>query len=147
MTLFPIAERRNRAAGRRLDSNSVPRENVQRARSNAASRPANAPLPGKIVAELMFGFWTFLVADSHEKTVWVPHLHRAFPPGTDRRRLNTTLVSLRMFRNRVAHHENILRGSEDGRRRLVYLVRLLSADAAAHLRAHSAVSDILSRRP
>ncbi|PPF78907.1 CAAX protease [Subtercola sp. Z020] len=145
--LFPITARRNRASGLQTDSNRIPRENFERARAAAASTNGLPPVPGKVIAELMFGFWTFLVADSHEKTVWVPHLYKAFPSGTDRRRLNTSLASLRTFRNRVAHHENILRGSEDMRRRIVYLVRLLSEEASAHLQAHSEVGSLLRQRP
>lgn len=82
---------------------------------------------------MMFGFWTYLLTDSHEKTIWVPYLHRAFPHGTDR--------------NRVAHHENILNGSEGERRRIVYLLLLLSADALEHLQTNSDVSATLLNRP
>ncbi len=95
----------------------------------------------------MFGFWTYLFSDIHEKTIWVPYLHRAFPAGTDRNQLNATLASLRDFRNRVAHHEHILTGSENERRRIVSVVKLLSPDALAHLRTHSEVSAILAARP
>lgn len=95
----------------------------------------------------MFGFWTYLLADAHEKTIWVPYLHKAFPAGTDRNRLNDSLASLRDFRNRVAHHENIPNGSESERRRIVYVVRLLSADALLHLQSNSEVAAILTKRP
>lgn len=95
----------------------------------------------------MFGFWTYLLSDSHEKTIWVPYLHKAFPLGTDRNRLNDSLASLRGFRNRVAHHENILNGSEGERRRIVYLVRLLSPAALEHLQSNSDVATILAKRP
>ncbi len=147
LTLFPVAMRRDRKAGGSHDVNKISRGNVERARLNAATTPHTPPIPGKVVAELMFGFWTYLFADAHEKIVWVPHLHKAFPPGTDRNRLNDALGALRDFRNRVAHHENILNGSESERRRIVFVIRLLSADALAHFTANSEVATILANRP
>lgn len=147
LTLFPILMRRNKRTGRLHDVNTIPRNNVERARESAVTTPRAAPLPGKIVAEMMFGFWTYLLSDSHEKSTWVPYLHKTFPPATDRNRLYDSLASLRRFRNRVAHHENILNGSEGERRRIVYLVRLLSTDALEHLQANSDVSKILAKRP
>ncbi|WP_197277916.1 MULTISPECIES: Abi family protein [Arthrobacter] len=147
LTLFPSVMRRNRQTGRLHDVNKIPRNNVERARTSAATKPGAPPLPGKTVAEIMFGFWTYLLADSHEKTIWVPYLHKAFPHGTDRNRVNDSLASLRGFRNRVAHHENILNGSESERRRIVYLVRLLSTEALTHLQTNSDVASILQNRP
>ncbi|WP_207795490.1 Abi family protein [Cryobacterium zongtaii] len=147
LTLFPIVMRKDRVTGRMRDVNKIARGNVERARISAAATPSTPPLPGKVVAELMFGFWTYLFADAHEKTIWVPYLHKAFPPGTDRNSLNDALAALRDFRNRVAHHENILSGSESERRRIVYVIRLLSADALAHVKANSEVSAILADRP
>lgn len=147
LSLFPVVMRRHRLTGRLHDVNKTPRGNVERARTSAVTTPHAPPLPGKTVAEIMFGFWTYLLADAHEKTIWVPYLHKAFPPGTDRNRLNDSLASLRDFRNRVAHHENILNGSESERRRIVYVVRLLSPDALAYLQSNSEVAAVLAKRP
>lgn len=151
--LFPVSMRWNPSKGRREDTNKAPRDSVKRAVQKVTPTPAvpgvpaMKPLPGKIVAEMMFGFWTYLAADSHEKTIWVPYLHKAFSAGTDRDGINRALISLREFRNRVAHHENILNGSEAERRRIIYIVRRLSPEALAHLQAHSEVSSILTQRP
>lgn len=152
MQLFPVATRFDKSRGRRIDVNKNPRDKVERAREavTPAPSPANpspSPLPGKTVAELMFGFWTFLFVDGHEKTLWVPHLHKAFPPGTDRSKLSQTLTAIREFRNRIAHHENILKGSEVERRRIVSAMQMLSPEAAAHCQATSEVSAILAKRP
>ena len=110
--------RKDRDTGRTRDVNRIPRGNVERARNNAAGAPSSPPLPGKVVAELMFGFWTYLFVDAHEKAIWVPHLHKAFPAG-----------------------------SESERRRIVYVIRLLSSDVLAHVKASSEVSAILADRP
>lgn len=152
-TLFPVSMRWSPSSGRHEDTNKTPRDSVKRAVRKVTPPPAAPgapqvrPLPGKIIAEIMFGFWTYLAADSHEKTIWVPYLHKAFSAGTDRDGINKALISLREFRNRVAHHENILNGSEAERRRIIYIIRRLSPDALAHLKAHSEVSNILAQRP
>ena len=57
--------------------------------------------------------------NAHEKTIWVPYLHTAYPFKTDRRKIHQTLYELREFRNRVAHHEPLLVGSEFERRKII----------------------------
>lgn len=65
--------------------------------------------PGKVVAELTFGFWVNLTDPNLEHTLWIPVLHKAFLPNTPPKRadLNRDLEKLRQLRNRVAHHEPI----------------------------------------
>lgn len=145
--LFPVSIRKDKRTGKSYDANKNPRGKVQEARDRCTSSSGVTPVPGKIVAELMFGFWTYLVADSHEKTIWVPYLHKAFPPGTDRDRVSQALTAIREFRNRVAHHENILKGGEIERRRITNMVQMLSPDAHVHFQANSEVSTILRQRP
>jgi hypothetical protein len=146
LKLFPVSIRKNKRNGKTWDANKNPRGKVLEARDRCGS-PGIVPVPGKIVAELMFGFWTYLVADSHEKTIWVPYLHKAFPPGTDRDRVSQALTAIREFRNRVAHHENILKGGEIERRRITNMVQMLSPEAHAHFQANSEASKILAQRP
>jgi hypothetical protein len=80
--------------------------------------------PGRIVAELSFGFWTALVGRKYEKRLWVPHIHRAFPNALrhvdaearprkkpamlGRGDIAMRLEGVRQLRNRIAHHEPIL---------------------------------------
>lgn len=147
LTLFPPTARRVRDQPRLRDRNHLPRLTVERARVRAAEAAPRGLLPGKVVAELTFGFWTYLVSDLHEKTIWVPWLHAVFPEGTDRKKLNATLTSLRDFRNRVAHHESILANPEAKRRQLVSVVKLISPELNAHMQEHSQVLAIQSTRP
>jgi len=146
LVLFPVVMRRGKN-GRPYDSNKPARDNVEKARKKVTGSTGAPPVPGKVVAELMFGFWTYLFADAHEKTIWVHYLYKAFPAGTDRNKLNDALAALRDFRNRVAHHEHILNGAEGERRRMVFVIRLLSADILAHFIANSDASTILAKRP
>ncbi len=61
--------------------------------------------PGRLVAELAFGFWTGLTSAKYE-ALWRDHLYKIIPrrpvqSGAVHDRLNT----IRKLRNRVAHHE------------------------------------------
>ena len=65
--------------------------------------------PGKVVAELMFGFWTDLAAHRYHWTLWQPCLVRAFPGiRLARPMIHARLDLIRKLRNRIAHHEPIL---------------------------------------
>lgn len=100
-TMFPPVYR-TRGRGVRVDINGKSREILVAARSKVG---ASAP-PGKVVAELSFGFWRYLSTRGHEKTMWLPYLRHAFPAGTDRGRdVDQPIQALHHLRNRVAHHE------------------------------------------
>jgi hypothetical protein len=65
--------------------------------------------PGKVVAELTFGFWSNLAARCYHWTLWQPCLHRAFPAARlSRPIVHARLESIRTLRNRIAHHEPVL---------------------------------------
>ena len=145
--LFPGSGGNDQLLEQQKDNGAISRAQIEKAREEA-SKPNNSTLvPGKVIAELMFGFWTYLTSNSNEKTIWVPYLHKAFPPGTERRKVHYALFELRNFRNRVAHHEPILTKSELERRRMMYVVRLLSPNVLNHLTTNSEVSAILTTRP
>lgn len=104
--------------------------------------------PGKVIAELSFGFWRYLTSRAHEKTWWVPYLHRAYPPRTDRRKVDRTVAELAALRNRIAHLEPIFK--QDLRRAqssLLTIAELLHPDLADYLRITSVVADWLDLRP
>ncbi|UAL29846.1 hypothetical protein K8W59_19325 [Nocardioides rotundus] len=124
--------------GRRVDVNLRTRESPHRA-VDSAGGPA-AP-PGKVIAELMFGFWRFLSSSAHEKSLWVPSLHQAFAPGTDRRDVDRPIGRLHGLRNRVAHHEPLLRYDITGRvTDIATVAGLLDPDLDRHLSATSRVT-------
>lgn len=133
--------------GNPQDKNATPRANIQAARRSTGFDTGGVPR-GKAVAELMFGFWSYLTDDLHEKTLWVPSLHAAFVPGADRARLHAALSALREFRNRVAHHESVFdRRPEDHRRYIVYVARQLSPELHDHIVQHSRLPVVLEARP
>lgn len=65
--------------------------------------------PGRVVAELSFGFWKFLLAKRYEATLWTGHLRHAFPnlQPQSRATVYRALDELHAVRNRIAHHEPI----------------------------------------
>ena len=79
----------------------------------AAGHSLARPRPGKVVAELPFGFWRFLVTARYEQSFWVPALDAAFPdlpagrPDVRRRQVEHHVAFLHLLRNRIAHHEPI----------------------------------------
>ena len=81
---------------------------IQKAKT-AAARGSGVVKPGKVVAELSFGFWAGLTASLYEKVLWVPCLYKAFPyKRVNRAELYAKLDDVRRLRNRIAHHEPIL---------------------------------------
>lgn len=138
----PLWRRRD---GRMVDVNERPRESLVRARRDAGGP---AVPPGKVVAELMFGFWRYLSTSAHEKTLWVPCLHRAFASGTDRRDVDRIVRLLNDLRNRVAHHEPLF-GTDVADRHgdCIVLATLLDPDLGAYLRSTSMVGPALLTRP
>lgn len=140
-----FAQLPRRHGSRLVDVNAKPRAALQRAIDSAGGPTAPS---GKVLAELMFGFWRYLSSSAHEKTLWVPCLHRAFGPGTDRRTVDRVVGRLHDVRNRVAHHEPLLRTDVAGRLAdCTYLATLINADLGQHLAATSRVSQLLTTRP
>ncbi len=72
-------------------------------------REGKAETPGKVVAELMFGFWRFLLDKRYQPTLWAQTLRHAFPYLLPQRRVEVydPVYALVRFRNRVAHHEPV----------------------------------------
>jgi hypothetical protein len=67
------------------------------------------PNPGRIVAELMFGFWVSLFGTDYAQNLYDAHLHKCFPNyPVSRKEIAKRLKTIRFLRNRVAHHESII---------------------------------------
>ena len=77
-------------------------------------RKRRKPLsPGRIIAELTFGFWTCFFNNAHARTGIGSYLSKnAFPhaPATEQyqARLDKRWLEIRDLRNRIFHHERIL---------------------------------------
>jgi len=125
-------------------SNDKHRRSIQ----EAVRRCGPAAPPGKVVAELGFGFWRYLNSSAHEKSLWVPFLHTAYPPGTARKDVDRRISRLNELRNRVAHHEPIFsQPLGSAKQALIYVCALFSTDVATYVQATSSVGQLLKRRP
>jgi hypothetical protein len=124
------------------------RDDITRARQRL--QRAGAPLlPGKIVAELGFGFWRFLLARRYTASLW-PALRPAFPylPGSDRRLLEAPVARLHVLRNRVAHHEPLLTVPLGDRHTdLLDVVGFVHPRLRSWLDTHNRLLATLARRP
>jgi hypothetical protein len=119
-------------------------------------RRANRPLdPGRIVAELSFGFWERLLTHgppgklNYEMALWRPAFHRAFPNSRRRRvDVHKPLPGLRDLRNRIAHHEPIFaRPLASEYHTITEVIGWMCADTQAWVLHHSTVPSVLANRP
>lgn len=44
---------------------------------------------------------------SHERDLWIPIIHKAWPKGADRNDVNGRIAGINKIRNRAAHHEHL----------------------------------------
>lgn len=119
------------------------RETVGRIR-----RERQTPTRGRVVAGLSFGFWRALF-DRKNSALWVSHLHRAFPTGSgDRAEVAALMSSLVPFRNRLAHHETIVRRPIGNHYdELLALAGLIDPTARDWIGSVSRVEETLAARP
>ncbi len=88
------------------------RNDIEEARAKIESRML-AVTPGRMVAELTFGFWVNLYSNFYEGELWIKHLKTLFPAGIARKTLHQRLDELKRLRNRIAHHETLIKRSVD----------------------------------
>lgn len=122
---------------------------IKARRDAGRTRPKDQPLPpGKVVAELSFGFWLQLSDARYEHRLWVPYLHKAFAPRKAPKRsvFNQQMEKLRQLRNRVAHHEPIFHlDLLDAHHRIVAIANLLCPATAEMMRSTSEVPRLAMR--
>ncbi len=138
--------RPRKRAGGEDDSNKGTREKTERAIRDAGGPDAT---PGKVVAELTFGFWLSLVRRGREHEIWTPYVVHAFnKPKLKRHAVEERMNPLNDLRNRVAHHEHLL--TTDVTKHHDWLLELagwLSPNVADHISSTSEVGDLISKRP
>ncbi|GAA0905003.1 Abi family protein [Streptomyces thermoalcalitolerans] len=114
-----------------------------------AGRDSKHPPRGKIIAELNFGFWRFLLARQYRASLW-PDLAGAFPYAPNRAltTVEEPVKRLHKLRNRIAHHEGIwhlpLKAHRDD---IQTVLGFMTPAAAAWVASTSRIDYILARRP
>ncbi|MEV0694705.1 hypothetical protein [Streptomyces sp. NPDC050388] len=135
-------------ADRQVPLSGKARSDITQAQERAGRGGVIIPR-GKIIAELSFGFWRFLLARQYKTSLW-PDLAGAFPHAPNRA-LNTVedpVKRLHKFRNRIAHHEGIRHLPLEARRDDIQTVLGFIAPVAATWVADaSRIDDVLARRP
>jgi hypothetical protein len=126
-----------------------PRRDLQNVRSYHAT-------VGKVIPELKFVFWQKLFTGRYDARLWNPHLARVFP-NLDKTRtvqalrkgIYNDLEQVRELRNRIAHHEPILRRNlTDDLRRIHALVELrCRLTSAWMMKSSEQVSVVIAARP
>lgn len=78
--------------------------------AKAKAKPGAAGKPGKVIAELTFGFWVDLFSKSNHNRLWMGRNLRAAFPNTTLHRdiIHERLKAIHLLRNRLSHHEPIL---------------------------------------
>lgn len=126
---------------------------LAQAKQRAARSSHGAPSHGKILAELSFGFWRYLVSKRYLTALWIPVLNNAFPQGatdirTRQQEVSSALVTMNFVRNRAAHLEPVFK--RDLQKDLADAQRLLSwvnTDAASWLTDTNTLTGAMATRP
>lgn len=135
--------------GESIDVNAPNRHSIAE-----AIRRCQQPKPSssQVIAELSFGFWRHMTDAAHEKTLWIPYLHKAYPARTDRKYIHRIIGQLNDVRNRASHHEPFItpkRLSEVGEagKQIVDLAKMIWPSLAEHIQDTSTLGSILNSRP
>ena len=117
-----------------------------------AKKHSRSVVADDVVAALTFGFWGGLLASGgplqFETAYWQPFLHRAFPHYVGSRAdLHIDVNSLRLFRNRIAHHEPVFnRHLAADHATVVRVAGHIHPDCATYIDSHSRVPEVLARK-
>jgi hypothetical protein len=125
-------------------------DQIDRARAQATGNWRFPEVHGKVIAEVTFGFWRYVLAAPYQSTLWAPALRHAFPYLNPARRATVyQLVDrLNSVRNRVAHHEPIHCLNIAARHKEVLLAASwIDPAAAAWIEETSRVTTVLKMRP
>ena len=108
---------------------------------------------GRVVAELSFGFWSGLLGNRYENSLWRHLFYGEFrhaPKPLRRAAIQRPVDELRFFRNRIAHHEPIFqRDLAADYARILMIARWISPTAESWIEATSRekIELLLERRP
>ena len=131
-----------------LQNSEILRDNETRRVTKARDqlkRKKKKPTPGRVVAEMNFGFWTSLFATGYDH-LWHSDLYHVFSPRPQRRDVHEVLTHLRDLRNRIAHHEPIHQLPLEKRHvDIQWIVEMLAPDAGSWVLSHSQVPEILAQ--
>ncbi|MFC7548297.1 hypothetical protein [Plantactinospora sp. GCM10030261] len=130
--------------GRVLDERR--HQQVAKAREQA-TRDGRQETPGRVVAELTFGFWPFLLTRAYDRSLW-PYLRGAWPSKRLRRDVHGPMADLHELRNRIGHHEPIYnRPLKELHTKALNLAGWTCSDTGAWIASRCQVLAVLDTRP
>ena len=120
-------------------------QQLEKARADLGKDRKEA-VPSRIVAALTFSFWTSMLSPEYEN-LWQEQLNRiARTPegkGLARKKLSEPLARIRTLRNRIAHHEPIIRWNLPKHHAvMIEITEWLSPPAARWCRTYSRFDDV-----
>lgn len=128
-------------------------KSIRKAKRRAGGEKAP---PGKIIAELSFDFWRFLLSSRYQASIW-PQVEKALQEKPNSRQQFEDFVSIvYTMRNRCSHHESIVQQHHrpheaahlDSVDDAIYMVaNFIDPYAAAWIRDHSRVLITRAQRP
>jgi hypothetical protein len=125
------------------------REDISKAKHRVL-RKGGPITPGRLVSELSFGFWKFLLAKRYETSLWTPALRHGFPQleSQQRKVVFETVSDLNILRNRIAHHEPIFkRDLLQDYLKIYRLINWISVDTRKWSTSFSRIQNCLSLYP
>lgn len=105
---------------------------------------------GRMIAELNFGFWVKMLLPRHKEIFW-PNFHSAFenlPKDISYETFYKRCEDIRVFRNRVFHHEPILHlNISQEYSDLMQMINWLSPEKAKWIKGYSRVMAVMRQKP
>lgn len=128
-------------------------KDLAKARERATKNGRHTERHGKVIAELNFGFWRYLVEKRYLTSLWIPAMADAFSHGDPDLRqrgieVRSRMAALHLSRNRAAHHEPLhtCKPAKD-RDDAIALAQWISPAAGAWVDRLEQITAVLARRP
>jgi len=110
---------------------------------------------GKVIAELKFAFWCHMFTRRYDGRIWNPHIRKEFPflplhlsDSDGRLLMHQNFDALRIFRNRIAHHEHIFsQPLIDHHQRIKDLIKWRCNNSSYWLSQWEMVTNVLANKP
>lgn len=90
-----------------VDANDLNRKQIDKLKKDLGS------LPDRIISNLTLGFWAHMTDTRHERELWIPCIHKAWPKGSSRKDVDAKIAKINRLRNRAVHHERLFLLSDD----------------------------------
>lgn len=126
-------------------------EELARVASETRKTMGPAHTADHVVAGLTFGFWLNLLTRSYVNHLWLNGLGQSFPrlpKSAGRQELYNCLDRMRMWRNKIAHHDTIFdRNPRAEIANILQIVDWVCADTHWFATELASVVQVLSRKP